>query len=140
MLWSLWLGSVLSKNTWLGEVLKTLLGNLFFFLFFLYIYNRNSNLNSYTRIFEDPEDWTHTLIEEWGFLGTLILGNFDIECYDNFLNSANICLRRQILTLGLHSFNRRKLLNNPMNKRGRRRWRVIVQKPSRFWMSCLVRV
>ena len=57
-------------NSWQFE-------NLFiFYLFFLPMdqvfflrYDRNSNLNSHTQIFEDPEDWTHTLIEEWSFLG-----------------------------------------------------------------------
>ena len=33
---------------------------------FLLLYDRNSNLN--THIFEDPENWTYTLIEEWEFL------------------------------------------------------------------------
>ena len=40
---------------------------IFFFFFFL-IYDRNYNLNSHTRIFEDSGNWTHTLIEEWDFL------------------------------------------------------------------------
>ena len=38
-------------------------------IFFFLRYDINSNLNSHTHIFEDPEDWTHTLIEEWSILG-----------------------------------------------------------------------
>ena len=41
------------------------MAHLHLFFFFL-IHDRNSNLNSHILIFEDPGDWTHTLLEEWG--------------------------------------------------------------------------
>ena len=49
--------------------LCTLAYLLFIYLFIFYIYDRNFNLNSHTRIFfEDPANWIHILIERWDFL------------------------------------------------------------------------
>ena len=49
------------------------------FFFYIYIYDRNSNLNSHTRIFEDLGDWTQILIEEWDFLGREIITGLNTQ-------------------------------------------------------------
>jgi hypothetical protein len=45
----------------------------FLFFIFYFIYDRNSNLNSYTLIFWDPGGRTYTLIDRWDFLGRGII-------------------------------------------------------------------
>ena len=60
-------------------------------IFFFLIYDRNSNLNSYTRMFWGSQDRTHILIEECGFLGKGITTGLNAQVAEIQLQS-NIIL------------------------------------------------
>ena len=66
------------------------------YFFFFFLYDRNSNLNSHTLIFEDSGDWTHTLLEEWDFLGRGIITGPNTQVAYGLLTREDGLLTREV--------------------------------------------